>query len=70
MKSFMFPHLLIIEKHLYITYGAVIFTNRKLLKIIWDFSLDKTEVKKFVEVINNNDIDVLHLDDIIEEYMV
>ena len=69
MKYVMFPHLIKIEEKTVKTYGIIVFDKSFYVKIVKDISTDKADVKHLVKDLNDYQVELIHLDDIIEDFI-
>ena len=69
MKYVIFPHYTKIEGELIKTYGIIYFGRDKLIKIVKDVSVSRSEVKKLVKDLNEYKVELVHLYDIIEDFL-
>ena len=69
MKYVAFLHFARIEKKIVKTYGIAVIENKKCIRIIKDISMDRNAVKRFVKDLNDSQIELVHLDDVIEDFL-
>ena len=68
MKYFVFPHCVKIENNSGVTYGIVAMNGVVPAKIVKDVSTEYKTVRKLVKKLNLGHIELVHLDDIIEDF--
>ncbi len=69
MKYVMFPHLTKIEEKTVKTYGIVGFEKLFYGKIVKDITNDRNAIKHLVKDLNNYQVELIHLDDVIEDFL-
>ena len=58
----------IIDGRSYNTYGIAYISDGQIKETIFDISLDKSKVESICEILNNNNIPLVHFRDITEDY--
>ncbi len=69
MKYFSFPHLTKIEEKRVKAYGIVVFDNAFYVKFVKDVTTDYNAIKHLVKDLNDYKIELVHLDDVIEDFI-
>ncbi|MBQ8766982.1 MAG: hypothetical protein IJZ16_09270 [Clostridia bacterium] len=69
MKYVMFPHCVRIENKIIKTYGIAVFQNKSLIRFIKDVSTDRKAVKQLVKDMNEYQIELVHIDDVLEDFI-
>lgn len=69
MRYVMFPHLTRIEEKTVKTYGVMCFNKFLCGKIVKDISTDRKSVRQFVRDLNDYQIELVHLDDVLEDFL-
>lgn len=65
----MFPHLTKIENKTVKTYGIIAFDKPLYGKIVKDISTDKESINHLVNDLNSCKVELIHLDDVIEDFL-
>lgn len=50
-------------------FGISAFSGNKLIKSVFNVTENKKDIDKIIEIINELELDICHLDDIIEDYL-
>lgn len=66
----MFPHLIRIEEKTVKTYGIVGFEKLFHGKIVKDITNDRNAIKHLVKDLNEYQVELVHLDDILEDFLI
>ena len=53
----------------YVTYGIIIYKNKKLLKYISDVSNIKRDVQDLVRRCNEEQLDPIHIEEVVDDYL-
>lgn len=69
MKYHLFSHLTKIENRIFKTYGIVAIENLFCKKVIKDISMDRKAIKHLVKDLNDYQVELVHLDDIVEDFI-
>lgn len=69
MKYIMFPHCVKIENKIIKTYGITVFQSKSLIKVIKDVSTERKAVKQLVKDMNKYQIELVHIDDVLEDFI-
>ncbi len=69
MKYIMFPHCIKIENRIIKTYGIIAAENLFHKKVIKDISTDKKAIKHLVKDLNEYQVELVHLNDIVEDFI-
>ena len=69
MKYVMFPHLTKIEEKIIKSYGIIVFDKPFYGKIVKDISTDKASVKHLVKDLNDYQVELIHLNDVLEDFL-
>lgn len=59
----------IIENNSYITYGISYCKKDIIIETIFDISLNRNEVEKLCDFLNNHQIPYVHFKDIVEDFL-
>lgn len=69
LKCFVIPHLILIEKRLFLTYGLLVIKPFKFIRFFKDVSLENDKVKKLRKQLDESDVELIHLKDIVLDYI-
>lgn len=69
MRYVAMPHFTMIEKKIVKTYGIIAFKNNIPVKVVKDVSLDVKAVQDLVKKLNENEVELVHLYDVIEDFL-
>ena len=69
MKYYAFLHFAKIENRIVKTYGIAVVENKKIIRKIKDVSTDRKAIMRFVKNLNTSQIELVHLDDVIEDFL-
>lgn len=68
MRYIIFPHLILIERKIVVTYGLLAINGLKI-RVFKDVTTDKKTFKKVVKDMNKNQIEFVHIINIFEDYI-
>ena len=68
MKYVAMTHFTMIEKKIVKTCAIVVFKKRIPVKVVKDVSLDVKAVQDLVKRLNENEVELVHLFDVIEDF--
>lgn len=68
MKYRMFPHLIVVEKRLYKSYGLVATEKNYATLILKDVSMDRNAVEQLVQDLNRQQIKLNNLDAVLNNF--
>ena len=68
MKYVAMTHFTMIEKKIVKTYGIIVLKKRIPVKVVKDVSLDVKAVQDLVKRLNENEVELVHLFDVIEDF--
>lgn len=57
------------KNNTHLEFGIDVFKDKKIIKSIHSISENKEDIEKIVSLCNELDIEMCHLDDIIEDYL-
>ena len=63
-----FKHKITIEETQVETYGINIYEYNVIVKKLYDVSTDYEALTRLVDSLNKNDIDIVHIDSILEDF--
>ena len=63
-----FKHKITIENISLESYGIIVFENEKIVRQLFDVSTDYNALSKLVDSLNENGVELVHLDSIIEDF--
>ena len=68
MKYIVFPHHVKVENKKIKTYGIIAINKIIPIKVIKDVSTDYEAIRKFVKGLNEDKVELVHLEDMLEDY--
>ena len=69
MKYVLFRHFTKIENDIIKTHGIVVFNKLVPVRVVKDISTDYEAVRELVSNLNNEKVELVHLDDILEDFL-
>ena len=70
MRYVIFPHGVKIEGKIYRTYGIIVVDKFVPVRVMKDISTDYKIICKLAKKLNNGKVEFVHIDDIIEDFIV
>ena len=69
MRYFAFPHYVRIEKRVVKTYGIIAYEKHSRLRIVKDIGVDREAIKHLTDDLNKYQVELIHLDYVIEDFL-
>lgn len=69
LKCFVICHLTFIEHRLFVTYGLLVIKPFGFIRFFKDISMECQKVKNLRRQLNGSDVDLIHLEDIVLDYI-
>ena len=69
LKCFVIPHLVVIEHRLFVTYGLLVVQPHGFVRFFGDVSLEQEKVKNLRKQLDGSDVELIHLRDIVLDYI-
>ena len=68
MRYKIFKHKITVEDIIVESYGIIAFENENIIRKLFDVSTDYDALSVLVDLLNNNGVELIHLDSVIEDF--